>query len=554
MSFPLPPELTLSILSHLPISSLPALNATSLAWYTFIQTNESAVYRNIAIESFSLPPSTTFSGLNMLLSQRAVAGATDWKALCKAQHHIEQSWLGKAASSVTFYPATGPNVHRIKVDEHRGLIVTTAGARDPRLRVVDMNTGELVWALPERYVCAYAHCEYDNGYIIFNRRFSSDKEVWRLVEDGATVDGFAPSNPPDELQLRAAEQVSYKRKFIPWALLRPPENASTRAFRLAYPTLMAASATDMYFWDVPSGALVRTIPYYSDVGELNYVEVSRQKDGLAFICGTNALRAFSRATGRRVLDIPSTRHSYADNSYVFEADEGHLGWLPSAVLKQQPVQHRNTLELPGQLLDEFVAVHISECGSHIAALLSSSRLIIIPFFHRVIDGQNTLREIALDVQVGSPRGASKYLSFENGRIGLATVAGIYVLSLDFDSCLCAMSPEITVVRAAWFNSAVGLNSITCLQLGPSGIYFNWSAHGLVDVTNPQHCSIAGENLPPDGDAEGMYAESLLEDRITARAPNGSEVVQVFEFAQHSRFSYVVSVNLTPVIAEAGHVE
>ncbi|KAJ7064614.1 hypothetical protein C8F01DRAFT_1127462 [Mycena amicta] len=510
MSLPLPPELTISILSHLPISSLATLCKTSRAWNALIQTNESTIYQNAAIRHFSVPPSTTFDDLESVLSRPAVAGTHDWKSFCQRQLRIEQSWLGK-----------GP-----LVDERRGFIISTGSSRDPGLRVVDMESGELAWSLPEGYVCSYAHCEYDEGYIVFNRAgTSSEKEVWRLVDD--CVDGnesHATYAPPDEAQLRAAalqnSNPSYTRQFIPWALLKPPSSTVHRAFRFAYPTLIAASDSAL-----------------------------RQKaedGGMAFVCGSLALCGFSRASGQCVLDIPSSQYSYADNSYAFEAD-GQAGWMRSAVLKPQKIVHRYTPAREGTLLDKFTAVHVSECGAHLVALLASSRLVIIPFFHRAIDGHKTVREIALDVQVGSPRGESRYLAFQNGRIGVSTATGIYILTLDFESTLHAPA-QIIVTRAAWFNCALGwLNSISCLQLGPTGVYFNW-ATGSPGNTGAK--SVRGDDLQPAEYAEEMYAEWLDDERITESLPDGSEAVQVFEFARRSTFSSAVCIDLGGIVIPA----
>jgi hypothetical protein len=48
-------------------------------------------------------------------------------------------------------------------------------------------------------------------------------------------------------------------------------------------------------------------------------------------------------------------------------------------------------------------------------------------FERAVRGEVEMREIALDIQLGSPSCRSKYLAFENGRIAVATVR---VLSTD----------------------------------------------------------------------------------------------------------------------------
>ncbi|KAF7316559.1 F-box domain-containing protein [Mycena indigotica] len=541
MSFPLSPEVTLIILSHLPLPSLSALARTSHIWHEFFETNELEVYRNAAIRHFAIPSSATFDNIETVVSQRALAGSTDWRSFCKTQLSIKQAWLGKSASSVTYHAAAGESVHGIKVDEQKGFIVVTTSGMEPELRVTDMNSGELVWALPKGYVSQSAHCEYHEGLIVFNR--GSDLEVWKLVEQEGDEQVFAASSPPDEAQFRAATTANSafpKRKFTPWALLHPPTDTTIYAFHLAYPTIVAGSNTDMYFWDVPSGSFLQTINFWAGSGELMCLALSA--DGIAFVSDTISLRGFSLATGLCVFDIPSTQYSYGDNSYTFEADENQAGWLPDAILKPQPVLHRLTPEIPGRLVDQFWSVRLSECGSHLVALLSSSRVIVVPFYRRVIDGVKSFREIALDIQVGSPRGTSRYLALESNRIGVATIQGIYVLSLDLDSCSDnTIPPTIVATRAAGFTAGIALNSLTSLQLGPTGIYFNWFTW-----PDPVFQSVHAQEVAPDEYREAAYVQALSDDRITTRAENGDETVQVFGFPHRTYSAAAYSINLAPV--------
>nr|GAT47076.1 predicted protein [Mycena chlorophos] len=207
--------------------------------------------------------------------------------------------------------------------------------------------------------------------------------------------------------------------------------------------------------------------------------------------------------------------SYGSRTYAFDADleRRSAGCREDAVLKPQRLVHHWAAENDAIVLDRFVAVHVSECGSHLVALLASSRLVIIPFFHRIIRGETTLREIALDIQVGSPQKLSTYLAFENGRIGVATATGIYILSLDFGATVRTDGPiEIIATRAAWFNELLGLGNLACLQLGATGIYFNWPWRGSEILTRTNR----GVRLRPDRDRETQYFASLSDERIVER--------------------------------------
>ena len=149
------------------------------------------------------------------------------------------------------------------------------------------------------YVRSYAHCEYENGYLVFDR-FDGKKEVWRLASD--FVDGepeVASYAPPDEKQKRTYEffaalpthrRFAPRGHFRPWAKLSFP--TFTRAYRLAYPTLLCAGMERAYLHDVRTGALVQTIDIRPE--DICYVDVSERH---VFVCEPEALHVFSRADG-----------------------------------------------------------------------------------------------------------------------------------------------------------------------------------------------------------------------------------------------------------------
>lgn len=64
---------------------------------------------------------------------------------------------------------------------------------------------------------------------------------------------------------------------------------------------------------------------------------------------------------------------------------------------------------------------MSSNGSHLVALLHSSRLVIVYDFERLLRGEIALHNAVVDVQLGSTLASSEYLAFENGRIAVATV-------------------------------------------------------------------------------------------------------------------------------------
>jgi len=158
----------------------------------------------------------------------------------------------------------------------------------------------------QTHVVDYPHCEYDRGFIVFNRR-DDGKEVWRLACDFQDSD-IPEDFKPDDSMVNASEEAARRfpsstgrGHFRPWALLQMPD--FTRAFRFSYPTLLSAGLNNAYLWDVPTSRLVETISNIQapnkdgPLGRLNYVDVN---DKYVFICGLVQLRIFAREGGALV--------------------------------------------------------------------------------------------------------------------------------------------------------------------------------------------------------------------------------------------------------------
>jgi len=167
----------------------------------------------------------------------------------------------------------------------------------------------------QSYVCGWAQCEYENGYIIFDR-LDSYIEVWRLASDFAGDNEGASDSPPDEGQRRAStfatamhHRYAPRGHFRPWAKLFFPE--PTPAFRFVYPTLLCVCGNNKraFLHDVRTGALVQTIDLnfewlqeVDDADGICYVDVNER---YAFVCEPRALHVFARDVGAEVLRIPS---------------------------------------------------------------------------------------------------------------------------------------------------------------------------------------------------------------------------------------------------------
>ena len=164
------------------------------------------------------------------------------------------------------------------------------------------------------------HCEYDEGYIVFNR-YDGYKEVWRRMIDVLDIPEEAwpsdPHNKPDEDMIEASliAQDQYldasrsrdpdhlRGQFVPWARLPDPENG--RMFKLTRGTLLVSSDETAFLYDVGKAELQQIIGVHSlDFGQLQFVDISEQH---VFVVGTLRLNVYDRTSGSNVLRIDAGR-------------------------------------------------------------------------------------------------------------------------------------------------------------------------------------------------------------------------------------------------------
>jgi hypothetical protein len=145
----LPVEGILEVLSYLPVQSLWALQLVSRDWETFVKTNQTTIYKNAALLHGFLASSdvTSMDELQTLFTVRSFTEVHDWKSFCHRRQLIDMSWNGRGPSAIKKYTDTGDGVHRIKVDEDAGYIITTSQLGG--LCVTDLTRNERLWSLPQ---------------------------------------------------------------------------------------------------------------------------------------------------------------------------------------------------------------------------------------------------------------------------------------------------------------------------------------------------------------------------------------------------------------------
>ncbi|OBZ69689.1 hypothetical protein A0H81_10461 [Grifola frondosa] len=515
----LPVELALKTLSYLPLQILCSLRSTSRHWHQFFITNESSIYHNAALlHNFVTSINTPLTQAKADHASPFARDVERWYQYCRRRFQLEKNWTSRGSARSRVYCATQPDVHRIKIDEKLGLLIVTHEHRG--LTVSDLETDEVLWGLPQPYVRRYAHCEYENGFIIFDR-LGTFKEVWRLAAD------FDPTEvpsifPPFSDQLDASDEAAEQYQsdtrrghFKPWAMINTPEFG--RAFRFAYPTLLVSGTLKAYLYDVRSAALVQVINDVQDTplgvfSDINYVDVSDQH---VFICMSQELRVFNRPDGALLLRVPSMQPDYANVRVGLNLDslitrqQDSIAPEPAEVMPLSVHTVRTTSPITSLTNAEFIAAHVSRSGRDLVGLLSDNRLVVIREFERVIKGQIALRDAALELDITIPEidrsehfpDFSVYLAYEYGRVAVITTSGLFILTLDpthhglldFDvPCtngtirsrtvegLTSASPDVSypnilVSCVPYFAGKQALGKLTCLQITDTKVYVVWDS-------------------------------------------------------------------------------
>lgn len=167
----LPSELILHVLNFTPASTLASLTRASKAWHHFIDMeHQDAIYSSPSktdrpdggmVTDFAfLSPTTSFA--------KYLDGVASWKDLCKRQTLLSRNWAASEPETRESLVQVGRNrVWRFKPDFKRRFFLSTS--HDGGFRVTDMDTGRIIWELPNAQVRPFAHLEYQDGTAVWDR-------------------------------------------------------------------------------------------------------------------------------------------------------------------------------------------------------------------------------------------------------------------------------------------------------------------------------------------------------------------------------------------------
>lgn len=198
------------------MSVLASLLAVSKAWHQFIDvTHQHAIYSS---ESKTSQPSGTSRDLNSLDQSLSISkyyqGTSSWKELCKRQTLLARNWAAKSpVCHDTVLQVGNDPIWRFRVDLKRRLFISTSHAGG--LNVTDMDSGHIIWRLPstldrdENAVRPYAHLEYEDGMVVFDREGNA-VEVWKTDLEGLARGEFRRIAVLNHEYQTRGFQLSYK--------------------------------------------------------------------------------------------------------------------------------------------------------------------------------------------------------------------------------------------------------------------------------------------------------------------------------------------------------
>ena len=179
----LPAEIILRILEFLPIPTIANLTRATRSWHRFIDiTYQDTVYSSRS-KTFRPHGSHDLSFLDATQSfAKYYEGTSSWKDLCKRQTLLDRSWHDKTPITRESVLQIGNDaVWRFRADFRRRFFLSTS--QQGGFNVTDMDSGKLLWRLPNCKVRPFAHLEYEDGVAVWDREGNA-LEVWKTDVEG----------------------------------------------------------------------------------------------------------------------------------------------------------------------------------------------------------------------------------------------------------------------------------------------------------------------------------------------------------------------------------
>ncbi|KAK7057958.1 hypothetical protein R3P38DRAFT_2843841 [Favolaschia claudopus] len=441
-----PTEISLDIIACLPLGAIAASILAQRAWKYLVDTHEPAVYRSAAfLHRFIGSDNCTLQDALSALDFEIPTQIGGWKDFCKLRVSIEKGWKASGPSKMRKAPYSlgpiGPTVYLRK----------SLGPGRPHIHASVMgniavsDTERTIWSLPENYLQQRPLFAYDQGYLVFPQPIQNAVEVWR--EPSAPK--LAHDNPtPVQKSVSQSIQAVYgppaAGHFLPCYSLPPRDDSRFKGdfVNLLYPTLLTATVGKIHIWDISTGQYLRTIQV--NPGKLdNHVMYKFLGAELSahhvVVFDQHQVRVYSLHDGQFLLHF-SAKKNRGESVHPIALQLLPPRQCPNAAQHDGAALLRQTV-FPKrvewrQSHAQFTQVGISRCGTTLVVVSWNSRVLIVHDLPRMITGDLTARETAVDVKLGLEynrpfaTGATANPFVIKDRIAFLTERGILIFNLD----------------------------------------------------------------------------------------------------------------------------
>ncbi|KAL4925294.1 F-box protein [Aspergillus undulatus] len=421
----LPPELVLRVLEFASLSAVASLTAVSKAWHQFIDlTHQDAIYS--ALSKAAPRPGPTLS--------KWFDDTTTCKGLCERQTLLARNWEANSPVSRERILQVGNDpVWRFRADLKRRFVVSTSHAGG--FNVTDLDTGRLLWRLPstldtdnEHAVRPYAHLEYQDGMVVFDREGDA-VEVWQADVDDAP-----------------------RGEFRRIAIL--DHDCQTRGFQLSYWTLCVVSTQGQGFvYDMtqqPPRLTTHLQIEHDAVGHLD-----QSSDTVIYSMGPRGYHAYDKKSGEfmgtlRPSDCTDVYHIRPPKGNSAAASARLMGLAQHDPLRQYSSPGPPTKEhmvpiklqkgpLPTPVDPEHVRNGEDEWGAGMlngnlfVGVSRAGRVFVCSDWRKALHGQDSLAACSAIIECdsdGSTFDLGGWLSVRNHRLMFEIQDRVYVVALD----------------------------------------------------------------------------------------------------------------------------
>ncbi|EMD32433.1 hypothetical protein CERSUDRAFT_126831 [Gelatoporia subvermispora B] len=283
----IPPDITLYVLSFLPIPDLRSFSLIARQAHRCVVTHEDSIYHRAAILHKFTESQTSLEQAVQDEQIRSgwLVGVRGWKDFCRRWYVLEHNWNGHGEVCEGGYEGSASeSITSFRIDDVQRTIITTS--HDKGLVVHAMEDYRPLWGLSEDYV-PRTRCEFSNGFLVFESK-QHGLEIWRRSAD---VSHYQPNHASDHhittpvplgspsailaSQSEAHEAASeayqtaghddtsaiarLRGHFVPHAYIGKPHVHLPRISRICYPFLAIMSMSDPFsvcILDITSGELL----------------------------------------------------------------------------------------------------------------------------------------------------------------------------------------------------------------------------------------------------------------------------------------------------------